>query len=157
MNSISMVQSNVDALPPPNADTAILAELPALKSPPLLTSLLSTSRKKPQAKPIANRLPSRLERNAATWPGDAILLRWKSYQERLDECRRDPTAESVHELRVAIRRLISQFVLVNQIFPSRSSEKARNILKRQLESLGDSRDTHVQQIFFRHLPASPPS
>jgi len=78
-----------------------------------------------------------------------MLSRWKSYRERLEECRKDPTPESVHELRVAIRRLISQFVLVNQIFPSRSFERARNVLKRQLESLGDLRDTHVALMFLR--------
>jgi CHAD domain-containing protein len=149
MNSISMVQSNVDALPPPNADAAILAELPALKSPPLLSSLLSSRTNEPHAKRFANRLSRRSGKKTVTWLGDAMLSRWKSYRERLDECRSEPTAESVHELRVAIRRLISQFILVNQIFPGRGSEKARNILKRQLESLGDLRDTHVAQLFLR--------
>jgi CHAD domain-containing protein len=40
-------------------------------------------------------------------------------------------------------------VLTNQILPPNTSEKARILLKRQLESLGDLRDTHVLQIFFR--------
>jgi CHAD domain-containing protein len=149
MNSISMVQSNVDALPPPNAESATLDELPALESPPLLSSLLSPRPNELHVKRLANRLSRRSAKKTVTWLGDAMLSRWKSYWERLDECRSKPTAESVHELRVAIRRLISQFVLVNQIFPSPSSEKARNILKRQLESLGDLRDTHVAQIFLR--------
>jgi CHAD domain-containing protein len=149
MNSISMVQSNVDALPPPNSDAAILAELPALKSPPLLSSLLSPRPNEPHVKRLANRLSRRSAKKTAPWLGEAMVLRWKSYRERLDECRSKPTAESVHELRVAIRRLMSQFVLANQIFPSHSSEKGRNILKRQLESLGDLRDTHVALIFLR--------
>ena len=87
---------------------------------------------------------------------EAMLSRWKSYRHQLDECRNKPTAESVHELRVSIRRLISQLLLNNQILPRESSDKARNILKRQLESLGDLRDTHVRQIFFQEQVAKYP-
>ena len=144
-----MVQSNVDALPPPSADAAILAELPDLKYPLALPSPLSPCLKKPRTKRLANRLSHLLAKKTINWLGDALFSRWKSYRQRLDECRNDPTADSVHELRVSIRRLISQFLLINQIFPASSSEKARNILKRQLVSLGDLRDTQVQQIFFR--------
>jgi len=147
VNLISMAQSNVDSLPPPNADAAILAELPALNSPQVPS--LSPCPNEAHAKRLTNRLSRRSAKKSGVWLRDAMLSRWKSYKERLDECRSKPAAESVHELRVAIRRLISQFVLVNQIFPSRGSEKARTILKRQLESLGDLRDAHVQQIFFR--------
>jgi CHAD domain-containing protein len=149
MNSICMVQSNVHALPPPSADAEILAKLPVLKSSPPLTSPYPSPPKEPLRKRHADALRHQAADKMGTWPGEAILRRWKSYRERLDECRNDPTAESVHELRVAIRRLIAQFVLVNRMLPTRSSERARNILKRQLGSLGELRDTHVQQIFFQ--------
>jgi CHAD domain-containing protein len=156
MNSIRMVQSNVNALPPPNADAAILAKLPVQRSSLLLPSPHSSPPNESLRKRPLNALSREPSKKTGAWLGEALLSRWKSYRERLDECRNDPTTESVHELRVAIRRLISQFVLVNEVLPACSPEKARNILKRQLESLGDLRDTHVQQIFIRRQVANFP-
>ena len=53
----------------------------------------------------------------------------------------------MHELRVAIRRLLSQFVLLTRVISDRQPQKVRRILKRQLQSLGALRDTTVQRVF----------
>lgn len=147
MNSVCLVQSNVDSLPPPKSDPATLAQFPAV-------AISSPASPPPHSLPLADTTRTRLLRHPptnepATWLVDSTLSRWKSYRERLEDCRNKPDAESIHELRVATRRLISQLVLLDQVFPARKSEKIRKILKRQLESLGDLRDTHVQQIVCR--------
>jgi CHAD domain-containing protein len=59
----------------------------------------------------------------------------------------------VHELRVATRRLLAQFTLLNSVVPSEALEKARRILKRRLAVLGDLRDTQVQRLFIEHRVA----
>ena len=149
MNSVTLVQSNVDALPPPTPEPATLAQLPAVQISSVLPSPPPRRLNAPVRKRLLKSLSHDLAKEPATWLVDSVISRWKSYRERLDECRDKPDAESIHELRVAIRRLTSQLFLVGQIFPARRSEKVRRILKRQLESLGNLRDTQVQQIIFR--------
>jgi CHAD domain-containing protein len=82
------------------------------------------------------------------WLWQALSSRWETYRARLAECRKHPSVESVHELRVAIRRLTAQVALYDSIRISRSSQRALKLLKRQFELLGPLRDHHVQQIFF---------
>jgi CHAD domain-containing protein len=81
------------------------------------------------------------------WLAQALSSRWESYRARLDECRQHPSADSVHELRVSIRRLTAQVTLFGSIRVSRSAQKAQRILKRQFGLLGPLRDHHVQRIF----------
>lgn len=144
MNSVHLIQSNAASLPPPKSNVAILTELPAQVSSPPSPHCLDF---KP---PAPNRLIHPFSSCPATepkaWFVDLLFSRWDTYRERLNECRNKPDSDSVHELRVAIRRLISQLVLVSEILPASGAEKVRKILKPQLESLGSLRDTHVQQI-----------
>jgi len=156
MNSIYLAQSNVDSLPPPNPDVEVSTKFPANQSSQLSLPSRSSSPNEP-AIPVPRKLPAaRVTEGIGSSLAETLRSRWKSYRERLDECRHDPTPESIHELRVAIRRLISQFVLLTQVLPGCGAEKARNLLKRQLESLGPLRDTHVQQMFIqRHLARFP--
>src|SRR5262245_57198542 len=81
------------------------------------------------------------------WFAQAVRDRWKSYSERLAECRQEPSMESVHQVRVATRRLASQLILLGCIAPGRRTRKARRMLKRQLKALGPLRDVHIQRIF----------
>lgn len=50
----------------------------------------------------------------------------------------------MHELRVATRRLLAQFTLLDSVVPGVALEKARRVLKRHLAALSDLRDNHVQ-------------
>jgi len=77
----------------------------------------------------------------------ALDDRWQTYRKQLRHCREEFTEEGVHELRVATRRLLAQFVLLECVAPSASLEKGRRILKRRLAALGDLRDTQVQRLF----------
>jgi CHAD domain-containing protein len=67
--------------------------------------------------------------------------------QRLEECQREPSAESIHQLRVATRRLISQLFILRAILPGSKSQRACRILKQQLQSLGPLRDLHIQRGF----------
>ena len=78
-----------------------------------------------------------------------LATRWETYSEQLRRCREAFSEEAVHELRVATRRLLAQFVLLECVAASASLEKARRSLKRRLSELGALRDTQVQLAFFR--------
>jgi CHAD domain-containing protein len=82
--------------------------------------------------------------------------RWESYRERLRQCQDKFSAEAVHELRVATRRLLAQFILLSCVAPSAALEKARRMLKRRLAALGDLRDAHVQRLFIEEKAAGFP-
>jgi CHAD domain-containing protein len=77
----------------------------------------------------------------------ALEDRWKTYRTQLRHCQEEFTEEGVHELRVATRRLLAQFLLLECVAPSTALEKGRRILKRRLAALGDLRDTQVQRLF----------
>jgi CHAD domain-containing protein len=149
MNSIGLVQSNVDSLPPPNSENALQAKSPPRGSPLPLSHSPDLNSNQPADKQLRTLLPGQTFEGLGLALGETLLARWKSYQERVKECRDRPTLESVHELRVAIRRLISQFMLFSQMLPEHTPQKARNILKSELESLGTLRDSHVQRIFLQ--------
>jgi CHAD domain-containing protein len=155
MNSIHLVQSNADSLPPPISAIAATAKLSA-RSSLFFPSQLSSSPNEPHVEQLEKLPAGRIMTGTASWLAETLLSRWHSYRERLDEYRHNPKPESIHELRVSIRRLISQFVLFSQILPDRGPDKARNFLKHQLESLGPLRDTHVQQMFIRRQMAQFP-
>jgi len=81
------------------------------------------------------------------WFAQAFRSRWELYRAWLDEYRKQPSAESVHEMRVSSRRLASQLMLLGCVVGGRKPCKVQRMLKSQLRSLGAVRDLHVQRIF----------
>jgi CHAD domain-containing protein len=77
----------------------------------------------------------------------SLRERWELYQARLKDCQKDFSAKTVHELRVATRRLMAQFVMLGCVTPGQVAEEARRLLKRRLKALGELRDAHVQRSF----------
>jgi CHAD domain-containing protein len=75
---------------------------------------------------------------------EALESRWQTYRKQLRHCQEVFSAKGVHELRVATRRLLAQFVLLDCVTAGSPLEKARRVLKRRLTALSDLRDTHVQ-------------
>jgi CHAD domain-containing protein len=123
------------------------------------TVLDETGMKRPSGLVDANEMSPSSERHPVTagaWFDQALRERWELYRERLDACRAETSEEAVHELRVAIRRLLSQFVLLGCVIPDRQPQKARRILKRQIQSLGALRDTTVQRVFIEKQQAKFP-
>lgn len=81
----------------------------------------------------------------ASYLAEALRECWRVYLERLHKCQRKPSEKSVHQLRIAIRRLSSQLVLLGELLPKCACKKTRQILKDQLQLLSPLRDVHVQR------------
>jgi CHAD domain-containing protein len=85
--------------------------------------------------------------------GDSLHQQWRRYRKRLKHCQRHFSGDSVHDLRVEIRRLLSTLALLGAFIPGRDLEKARRTLKRHLETFGPLRDTQVQLTYVKRLTA----
>lgn len=68
------------------------------------------------------------------------------YIKRLKECRGNINEESVHDLRIAARRLLSLIELFRGLTPETKLGKLRQTLKDQLDSFDDLRDTQVMLL-----------
>jgi CHAD domain-containing protein len=81
-------------------------------------------------------------------PSNRLLLgalenRWKKYQLELRRCRAEYSNEAVHDVRVALRRLLSLIRLLNAIEPRPRLRKLSRAFKSQLDELDELRDTQV--------------
>jgi len=74
---------------------------------------------------------------------EALEKRWKSYRVELKRCRAEFSNEAVHDLRVAVRRLLAVIELLNAISPRPRLQKLTRALKDQLDEFDDLRDTQV--------------
>lgn len=87
---------------------------------------------------------------------DSLDDRWRTFRAELKRCQRKYAEESVHDLRVATRRLISTLELIASIYPEGNLRKARRALKRHLETFGPLRDVQVQLLSIEKMLASFP-
>ena len=140
MNLIRLHMTQTKSIPPPGRVNSGRANH-ALVIPKLLDRKRQ-SRSKPDQSPIP-----------AAWVADGLRGRWDTYRNRLAECREQLSAGSVHQLRVATRRLASQIFLIRSILPSSRSQKISRLLKRQLQSLSPLRDVHVLRGFLERQTA----
>ena len=101
---------------------------------------------------------SRSHTSSAAGPllAEALESRWQTYRKQLRHCQEEFSAEGVHELRVATRRLLAQFVLLDCVTAGSPLEKARRVLKRRLTALSDLRDSHVQLLLIDYMIAAYP-
>lgn len=74
---------------------------------------------------------------------EALEQRWKKYLFELTRCRAEFSNEAVHDVRVALRRLLSLVRLLNSIAPRPRLRKLSRALKSQLDEFDDLRDTQV--------------
>jgi CHAD domain-containing protein len=74
---------------------------------------------------------------------DTLEKRWKNYLAELKRCRAEFSNEAVHDVRVALRRLLSLVQLLNSIEPRPRLRKLNRALKDQLDEFDDVRDTQV--------------
>lgn len=73
----------------------------------------------------------------------ALELRWESYRTELKNCRSEFTEESVHDLRVATRRILALIQLLSSISPRPRLKKMAREFKKQLDEFDELRDTQV--------------
>lgn len=74
---------------------------------------------------------------------EALENRWKTYLAELKRCRAEFSNEAVHDLRVALRRLLSLVQLLNSVEPRPRLRKLSRALKTQLDEFDELRDTQV--------------
>ena len=71
---------------------------------------------------------------------------WKNYRARLKECRTECSEAAVHDLRIAVRRLLVCLKLAQVLVPDAGIQKLRRTLKRQLDHFDELRDIHVMLV-----------
>ena len=76
----------------------------------------------------------------------ALEGRWKDYRIQFKTCRGEFSEESVHDLRVAARRLLAVLDILRAIHPHSRLQKMRRFLKGQLDNLDDLRDVQVMLV-----------
>ncbi len=69
----------------------------------------------------------------------------KTYKKRLQSCQRKICTESVHKLRISLRRLLVLIALIHYLAPQTELSKPQKRLKRQLDDLDEMRDIQVMQ------------
>ncbi len=90
--------------------------------------------------------PSELEKQAKDPQkllSEALEKRWEDYRSELDNCRSEFTEDSVHDLRVATRRILALIQLLNSISPRPRLKRMSRAFKDQLDEFDDLRDTQV--------------
>ena len=74
---------------------------------------------------------------------EALEERWKKTRLELKRCRAEFSNEAVHDVRIALRRLLSLVQLLNSISPRPRLRKLERALKNKLNDFDDLRDTQV--------------
>ncbi|MBI5943122.1 MAG: CHAD domain-containing protein [Chloroflexi bacterium] len=74
---------------------------------------------------------------------ESLDARWEKYKTQLKACQSKFSEEAVHDLRVAVRRLLSLLILLRVVMRDPRIKKMRRALKDQLDNLDDLRDVQV--------------
>jgi CHAD domain-containing protein len=72
--------------------------------------------------------------------------RWNAYRRKLRTCRGAFSEETVHDVRVATRRLLAVLDIARALVPHRRIQKVRRVLKQQLNDLDDLHDVQVMLV-----------
>ena len=75
---------------------------------------------------------------------ESLGERWRKYLKELRRCKRAFSEDSVHDVRVATRRLISTLMMIELVLPDARVRRLRRRLKRLFDALSPLRDTQVQ-------------
>jgi CHAD domain-containing protein len=74
---------------------------------------------------------------------ESLDQRWNTYRAELQRCHIEFSIDAIHDVRVALRRLLSLVRLLNSIEPNPRFEKLRRAFKNQLNEFDELRDTQV--------------
>jgi len=78
--------------------------------------------------------------------GSSLQQRWQKYLTVLRRCKRKCSEKSVHDLRVASRRLLATLDLIMTVMPSEAITGVTRDLKQRLNACGPLRDVQVQLL-----------
>ena len=81
----------------------------------------------------------------------ALSERWERFVREAARSRRRPTEPALHDLRVAIRRLLAVMAVVDGVLPGGHFRRASGQLRRHLKAFNVLRDIHVQLLAVRKL------
>jgi len=87
----------------------------------------------------------------------ALSSRWKRYLRDVSRCRKKCSEESIHDLRVSLRRLIAVLELTRPLANTKQSQWLRKRLKKQFDACGPLRDIQVQILGVKKLLPTFPS
>jgi CHAD domain-containing protein len=77
---------------------------------------------------------------------DALNQRWDVYRNQLQAGREQISEESIHDLRVAVRRLLAMLSMLRTVDAHAPTRKMRRLLKNQLDELDELRDAQVMLL-----------
>jgi CHAD domain-containing protein len=83
---------------------------------------------------------------------DALDARWRDFRAARKACRKRLSPDSVHDLRVASRRLLAFAALLRTAAPAVPAKRLRALLKEQLHALDALRDTQVMRSAISEVP-----
>ncbi len=86
----------------------------------------------------------------------ALSQRWQKFVREVERGRSNPTEKAVHDMRVAMRRLISLLEMVGSALPKSGGTQVRKQLRKHLKSLSDLRDIQVQILAVREMQSEHP-
>jgi CHAD domain-containing protein len=82
---------------------------------------------------------------------DSTAGRWREFARQLARSRKRPTETAIHDLRVAMRRLMATLDIVSAVLPDDPTRRSRRQLKRFLKAFGALRDLQVEIVAAREL------
>jgi len=86
----------------------------------------------------------------------ALRQRWRKYRKDFARCRRRPSEDAVHDLRVESRRLLATLDALGSLVPRRTVQAARRAIKKRTRGLGSLRDVQVQRTAVHDLSQQVP-
>jgi hypothetical protein len=82
---------------------------------------------------------------------DAVDQRWQVYREQLLAARQATTEETIHDLRVAARRMLAMLAILRSVDAQAPTKKLHRSLKDQLDELDELRDAQVMLVETAHM------
>jgi len=156
INTTDAYQSNTASIPPPKKLSGALDPLDALLpfSVAAPTGRAGDDTKQGRGKSflVSWCVPS----DPAVCLANSLTKQWTSYHKQLRNCQNEFSETSVHQLRVATRRLMAHHGMISSALSAEKVAKARKKLKCQLKLLGELRDAQVQRIFIEQKTAKFP-
>jgi CHAD domain-containing protein len=99
---------------------------------------------------------SRLSTDVVSLLLESLDQRWQKYLSELSRCRRKCSEKSVHDLRVATRRMLAVIDVITTVMPDDSVNDIVRTLRKHLKSFGPLRDVQVQLVKVEQLKQSFP-
>src|SRR2546425_11760920 len=81
----------------------------------------------------------------------SLKEQWRVYRKKFKRCQKEASEETVHEFRIASRRMLSILNLLEGLISKKRLQTAQDDLTKRLKCLGRLRDTHTQLSYVRKL------